>query len=126
MVYITLEGVLTKLVELLQDLHTGSTATIKAFGGKLEPFEIKGGVQQGCNIAPLLFNIFLDYVVKQALPHFQAASHRVGVSVKFNWQGQPFHVDLTSASELELISILLYANDMAILVNNDVALNHCI
>ncbi len=72
------QGVPAKLVELLWDLHTGSTATIKAFGGESEPFEIKRGVRQGCNIAPLLFNIFLDYVVKQASPHLQAASHRGG------------------------------------------------
>jgi hypothetical protein len=49
-----------------------------------------------------------------------------GVSVKFNWQGQPFHVDLTGAFELEFISILLYVDDMAILADNETNFNHCI
>ncbi len=35
-------------------------------------------------------------------------------------------MDLTGASELELISILLYADDMAILADNEADLNHCI
>jgi hypothetical protein len=33
-------------------------------------------------------------------------------------------VDLMGAFELELISILLYVDDMAILANNEVDLNH--
>ena len=37
------QGVPDKLVDLLEDLHNGSSATIKAFGGESRPFEIRGG-----------------------------------------------------------------------------------
>jgi hypothetical protein len=37
-------GVPAKLVEFLRDLHTSIIAIIKAFGGELQPFEIRGGV----------------------------------------------------------------------------------
>jgi hypothetical protein len=120
------QGVPAKLVELLRDLHTGSSATIKAFGGESRPFEIRGGVRQGCNIAPLLFNIFLDFVVQQASAQFECAGRRSGVRLSFNWQGQPFKTDFGCLSELEIISILLYADDMAILADDEGELEHCI
>ena len=36
-------------------------------GSASEWFDVRGGVQQGCVLSPLLFNIYMDFVVKQAL-----------------------------------------------------------
>jgi hypothetical protein len=120
------QGVPDKLVDLLTDLHSGTNATIKAFGGESRPFDIKGGVRQGCNIAPLLFNIFLDFVTKQAASQFATGGRKGGVTLKFNFEGKPFRVPIgqVEGSELLLLAILLYADDMAVIADSDDELDH--
>jgi hypothetical protein len=56
-----------KKLELLEDLHIGTQAAVRMEGQKFEWFDVRGGVRQGCVIAPLLINIYMDVVVKQAL-----------------------------------------------------------
>ncbi len=73
---------------------------------------------------PLLFNIFLDFVVQHAPAQFQCPDHKMSLS--FNLQGQPFKADFRGLFELEIISILLYVDDMAILVDDEGELEHCI
>ncbi len=46
------------------------------------------------------------------------------MSLYFNWQGQHFKVDFEGLSELEIISILLYVDDMAILIYDEKELEH--
>jgi hypothetical protein len=118
------QGVPEKLVNLLEDLHTGSKATVKAFGGESRPFEIKGGVRQGCNIAPLLFNIFLDFVAKQAASQFTSNGRKAGVSFKFSFEGKPFSASAEGVGDLEILAILMYADDMALVAEDDEQLNH--
>ncbi len=50
----------------------------------------------------------------------------VGMSLFFNWQGQPFKADFEGLFKLEIISILLYVDDMAIMVDDEGELEHCI
>jgi hypothetical protein len=57
----------SKIVELLEDLQTGTLATVRLGGDLGQEFSVGSGVRQGCIVAPLLFNVFLDFVVKQAL-----------------------------------------------------------
>jgi hypothetical protein len=70
----------SKIVELLEDLHTGMLAVVRLGEDLGQEFLVGSGVRQGYIVAPLLFNVFLDFVVKQALasmpPDF-------GVSVQF-------------------------------------------
>jgi hypothetical protein len=60
-------GVHEKLRELLSDLHVGTQAAVKLCGQQSEFFNVECGVRQGCVIAPLLFNMFMDFMVKAAL-----------------------------------------------------------
>jgi hypothetical protein len=115
-----------KLVDLLQDLHDGSSATIKAFGGESRPFEIRGGVRQGCNIAPLLFNTYLDFVTKQAAAQFTGSEHKSGVHFSYNYKGQPFKVPVGDVGTVEAIALLMYADDMVLLAEEEGELNHYI
>jgi hypothetical protein len=43
-------------------------------------FDIHGGVHQGCNIVPILFNLYLNFATKRALV---ALGAEVGVKVAF-------------------------------------------
>jgi hypothetical protein len=61
------QGILNNLVGLLAYLHRGTHTTIKAFAAKSVIFDICGGVRQGYNIMPTLFNLYLDFATKRAL-----------------------------------------------------------
>ena len=105
-------GVHKKLVELLEDLHTGTQAAVR-LGGKLsEWFDVRSGVRQGCVIAPVLFNIYIDFVVKQALAQMPDGC---GVELAYHCDGQLHRVKFGKADSVELVSILLYADDMVLL-----------
>jgi hypothetical protein len=73
----------------------------------------------------LLFNIFLDFVTKQAASQFASNGRKGGgVVFSFNFQGEPFKVPATSLGELEILGLLLYADDMALLADDEDELNH--
>jgi hypothetical protein len=46
------------------DLHTGTQAAVRMGGMLSEWFDVHGGVRQGCVIAPMLFNIYMAFVVR--------------------------------------------------------------
>ena len=82
-------------------------------GGKLsEWFDVRSGVRQGCVIAPVLFNIYIDFVVKQALAQMPDGC---GVELAYHCDGQLHRVKFGKADSVELVSILLYADDMVLL-----------
>jgi hypothetical protein len=45
----------------------GTQAAVRMGCVVSEWFDVRGGVRQGCVIAPLLFNIYMDFVVRQAM-----------------------------------------------------------
>jgi hypothetical protein len=57
----------SKIVELLEYLHTGTLVAVRLRANLGQEFFISSEVRQGCIMAPLLFNIFLDFVVKHAV-----------------------------------------------------------
>ncbi len=67
-------GVPPKLVALIKDLHTNHSVTIRA---ELDSQPIITGFKQGCTLAPDLFNIILDTVVRQLLPQLR----KLGVKI---------------------------------------------
>ena len=57
-------GVPQQLVEIIQDLYTGTQCQVRTEDGESQAFEAKTGVRQDCVLSPLLFNCFMDRVVK--------------------------------------------------------------
>jgi hypothetical protein len=68
----------SKIVELLEDLHTRTFAAIRLGASLSQKFSVSSGVRQGYIVALLLFNIFLDFVVRHALENMRLDS---GISV---------------------------------------------
>jgi hypothetical protein len=98
-------GMHKKLIELLEDLHIGTQAAVRMEGQKFEWFDVQGGVRQGCVIAPLLINIYMDVVVKQALAQMLDGC---GLKLAYRADGKlQSMVRSKGATSMELISLLL-------------------
>ena len=55
-----------KLQSMIESFHTDTKGTVQFNGSSSEPFEIHGGVKQGCVLAPTLFGIFFGMLLKHA------------------------------------------------------------
>ena len=54
--------------------HVGQEATVKTGHGTTDGFKIGKGVQQGCILSPCLFNLYVEYIMRNAgLEEAQAA-----------------------------------------------------
>ena len=53
-----------KLQSMIESFHTDTKGTVQFNGSSSEPFEIRGGVKQGCVLAPTLFGIFFGMLLK--------------------------------------------------------------
>ena len=60
-------GVPVHLIVLLRNLYTKQEATIKTEFGETDSINIGKGVRQGCILSPLLFNIYAENIMREAL-----------------------------------------------------------
>jgi hypothetical protein len=78
-------------------------------------FNIHGGVRQGYNIAPTLFNLYLDFVAKRALAALDA---EVGVRVAFKHADKQLFANAQQMDSITWISLLFYANNMVLIAES--------
>ena len=51
---------------LLRNLYAGQEATVRAGHGTIDWFQIGKGVRQGCILSPRLFNLYAEYIMRNA------------------------------------------------------------
>ena len=51
---------------LLRNLYAGQEATVRTGHGTIDWFQIGKGVCQGCILSPCLFNLYPDYIMRNA------------------------------------------------------------
>ena len=51
---------------LLRNLYAGQEATVRIGHGKTDWFQIRKGVHQGCILSPCLFNLYAEYIMRNA------------------------------------------------------------
>ena len=51
---------------LLQNLYAGQEATVRTGHGTTDWFQIGKGVRQGCMLSPCLFNLYAEYIMRNA------------------------------------------------------------
>ena len=51
---------------LLRNLYAGQEATIRTGHGTTDWFQIGKGVRQGCILSPCLFNLYAEYIMRNA------------------------------------------------------------
>ena len=54
------------LTYLLRNLYAGQEATVRTGHGTIDWFQIGKGVCQGCILSPCLFNLYAEYIMRNA------------------------------------------------------------
>ena len=55
-----------QLTCLLRNLYAGQEATVRTARGRADWFQIGKGVHQGCILSPCLFNLYAEYIMRNA------------------------------------------------------------
>ena len=59
-------GILDHLICLLRNLSAGQEATVRTGHGTTDWFQIGKGICQGCILSSCLFNIYAEYIMRNA------------------------------------------------------------
>jgi len=60
-------GIPDHLICLLKNLYAGQEATVRTGSGTTDWFQIGKGVRQGCMLSPCLFNLYAEYIMRNAV-----------------------------------------------------------
>ena len=52
------------LLKTMRNLYVGQEATVKTRHGTMDWFKIGKGVCQGCILSPCLFNLYVEYIMR--------------------------------------------------------------
>ena len=61
------DGISDHLTCLLRNVYAGQEATVRTGHGTTDWFQIVKGVGQGCILSPCLFNIYAEYIMRNAV-----------------------------------------------------------
>ena len=99
-------GIPDHLTCLLRNLYAGQEATVRTGHGTTDWFQIGKGVHQGCILSPCLFNLYAEYIMRNAgLEEAQAGIKIAGRNI--NNLRYADDTTLMAESEEELKSLLM-------------------
>src|SRR5574338_126420 len=99
-------GIPDHLTCLLRNLYAGQKATVRTGHGTTDWFQIGKGVRQGCILLPCLFNLYAEYIMRNAgLEEAQAGIKITGRNI--NNLRYADDTTLMAESEEELKSLLM-------------------
>ena len=55
-----------KILVLLRNLYAGQEATVRTGHRTIDWFQIEEGVRQGCLLSPCFFNLYAEYIMRNA------------------------------------------------------------
>ena len=98
-----------KICRLIKKLYQGTRAAVKVDGELTDWFEITTGLRQGCLLSPILFNIYFDFVLREAI---RDMDH--GIVIEYRMPDGRI-VRGTQVEGVEKILVLLYADDLVLI-----------
>ena len=99
-------GIPEHLTCLLRKLYAGQEATVRTGHGTTDWFQIVKGVHQGCILSPCCFNLYAEYIMRNAgLDEAQARIKTAGRNI--NNLRYADDTTLMARSEEELKSVLM-------------------
>ena len=105
----------TKLISIICALHEHSVAAIRCYGKTSDEFAFTSGVCQDCVLAPTLFNLYFDVVIRMALENGQPKGR--GVRVAYIHSAKLVG-NCRKLQHEAIISDLEYADDMALVAES--------
>ena len=106
-VWITIEmGIPDHLTCLLRNLYAGQEATVITGHGTTDWFQIRKGILQGCILSSCLFNLYAEYIMRNA----RLEETQVGIKIarrNINNLRYPDDTTLMAESEQELKTPLM-------------------
>ena len=99
-------GIPDHLTCLLRNLYTGQEATVRTGHGATDWFQVGKGVHQGCILSPCLFNVYAEYIMRNAVLEEAQAGIKIA---RRNIKNLRYADDTTlmAESEEELKSLLM-------------------
>ena len=84
-------GIPDHLTTLLRNLYAGQEATVRTGHGTTDWFQIGKGVRQGCTLSLCIFNLYAEYIMRNAgLEETQLESRLPGeISITSDMQMTP-------------------------------------
>ena len=103
-------GIPDHLTCFLRNLYAGQEATVRTVHGTTDWFQIGKGVRQGCILSPCLFNLYAEYILRNAgLEEAQAVIKIARKNINnFRYADDTTHM---AESEEELKSLLMKAKE---------------
>ena len=98
-------GIPDHLTCLLRNLYAGQEATVRIGHGTTDFFQIGKGVCQGCILSPCLFNLYAEYIMRNA----ELDKAQTGIKIAGRNINNPRYADdttLMAESEEELKNLL--------------------
>ena len=108
-------GIPGHLTCLLRNLYAGQEATVRTGHGTTDWFQIGKGVSQGCILSPCLFNLYAEYIMRNAgLEEVQTGIKIAGRNI--NDLRYADDTTLMAESEEELKSLLMKVKEESVKV----------
>ena len=105
-------GTADRLTCLLRNLYTGQEVTVRTGHETTDWFQIGEGVHQGCVLSPCLFNLYAEYIMRNAgMDEAQAGIKIAGRNIN-----NPRYADdttLMAESKEEIKSLLMRVKNLA-------------
>ena len=99
-------GIPDHLTCLLRNLYAGQEAAVRTGHGTTDWFQTGKGVRQGCILSPYLFNLYAEYIMKNA--RLEESQDGIKISgININHLLYADNTTLMAESEEELKSLLI-------------------
>ena len=102
-------GVPDHMVKLIAQMYAGTWCQVKMEGEVSERFEVKTGARQGCVLSPILFNCYMDNIMREA-----AESMGGGISISFNTSKGLYLTYRDTVEGSTTVQDVLYADDLTL------------
>ena len=99
-------GIPDHLTHLLRNLYADQEATVRTGHGTTDWFQIGKGVRQGCILSPCLFNLYAEYIMRNAGQEEAQAGIKIA-GRNINNLRHAHDTTLMAESEEELKSLLM-------------------
>ena len=100
-------------IDIIKELYFGTWCCVRTAEAALEDFEVKTGVRQGCVLSPLLFNCFMDRIVREAMEMTGGGLH-----VEYTTRGGLFLSYRDKTPLTTCIQNAQYADDLTLVAEN--------